>query len=257
MNSLEWFQLPALQNNYVYLIHDRESGSAAVIDPSESDSVYKLISSKGLKLQYIFNTHHHWDHVGGNSDLKEKTGCQIVTSKYDKDRIEGSDATFNPSEMFRFGDNSFSVLDIPGHTLGHVALWFRAQGYLFCGDTLFSLGCGRLFEGTAQQMWASLRKLIELPDETMVFCAHEYTLKNCEFALSLDPDNGELRRLKSQLASKRARGISTVPTLLGDEKRLNPFLRCEDPSFKKLIGFSRDAEAVEVFAHVRRLKDGF
>ncbi|MEQ1878940.1 MAG: hydroxyacylglutathione hydrolase [Bdellovibrionia bacterium] len=257
MNDLEWIQIPALTDNYSYVLADKSSGVSAVIDPSEFEPVDHCLEARGIRPQFIFNTHHHWDHVGGNLELKQKYGSKLVTSAYDRDRVEGSTDSFDPSRMFTFGNHSFSILEIPGHTLGHVALWFQAAGYLFSGDTLFALGCGRLFEGSATQMWSSLSKMAALPDETLVLCAHEYTLKNSDFALALEPENLELKQLRGLLAERRSKGLSTVPTRLGHEKRLNPFLRCSQPAFKELLGLAGDTDPVEVFAHVRRLKDKF
>ncbi|HEX4923596.1 MAG TPA: hydroxyacylglutathione hydrolase [Bdellovibrionales bacterium] len=249
--------LPALSDNYVYILRDESAGLTAAVDPSEAGPVVEWLESRGHKLNLIYNTHHHWDHVGGNVELRTRYGCEVLTSGYDFARVNSATEKFEMSEVHRFGHNRFQVFEIPGHTLGHVALWFEDAGIVFTGDTLFGLGCGRLFEGTPQQMWDSLSRLASLPDETLVYCGHEYTRKNCEFALSLDPKNSELSRYYARLTSARERGEPTVPSRLGDEKRLNPFLRCGDAAYKKLLGFAPDAPAVDVFAHVRRLKDGF
>lgn len=245
--ALEILVLNALQDNYVYLLHDPITSATATIDPSEARPVSDALRARGWRLDTIFNTHHHWDHVGGNEELKRETGARIVVSHYDGShaRIPGADATLKEGEIFRWGSYDVHPLELPGHTLGHVALWIPQAKVLFTGDTLFSIGCGRLFEGTPGQMWASLSKLRALPDDTKVYCGHDYTAANVKFALSLEPANEGLKRKSN-----------TVPSLLGEEKALNPFLRADDAAIARLLKLETSGP-VKVFAELRRRKDVF
>lgn len=248
--------VPALNDNYMYAVTDPQNGDTAVIDPSESEPIQALLKKESWKVRQIMATHHHWDHVGGLVALKETTGARVVVSRYDLSRIAGADEAVGETDVVRIGRFSASVLEIPGHTLGHVAYYFAEAGSVFCGDTLFSLGCGRLFEGTADQMWSSLSKLMALPDDTRIYCGHEYTVGHGAFVRSIDPANPALESFLKAAEDLRAEGKSTLPTTLGMEKRLNPFLRVADPAFRAQLGLS-NATAAEAFAFVRKKKDSF
>ncbi len=256
MAELEIQQIPVLADNYVYLVRDSASGACAAVDPSVADPVLAALDRLGWRLTHILNTHHHHDHVGGNLEIKRRTGCVIVGNKADAGRIPGIDVTVADGETFRLGDNEAKVIDVSGHTLGHIAYWFGESGAVFCGDTLFALGCGRLFEGTPAQMWSSLCKLRALPAATEVYCGHEYTKSNAAFALAVEPDNAALRDRAARVATLRAEGRPTVPSTIAEERATNPFLRADDPDFQQAAGLS-GLDAVAAFAAIRRRKDSF
>jgi len=254
--ALEIHSLPVLNDNYVYLLREPKSGAVAAVDPSVAPPVTEVLARLGWTLTHILNTHHHWDHTGGNLELKEKTGCVIVGSKADEARIPGIDIAVGENERYLFGSENAEIFDIPGHTRGHIAFYFPESKALFCGDTLFSLGCGRLFEGTPQQMWHSLLKLRRLPGDTRVYCGHEYTLANARFALTIDPANKALKTLAAQAAGLRHQDLPTVPSLLSDECQANPFLRADDPDLGRALNMET-ADPASVFAEIRRRKDAF
>lgn len=256
MSTLEIRQLPVLSDNYVYLIRCRATGVAAAIDPAEADSVLRALESLGWTLSYILNTHHHFDHTGGNEAVKAATGCQVVGWAADSDRLPGFDLGVSDGETFAIGKAEARIIGTPGHTRGHVSYWFPDSQALFCGDALFSVGCGRLFEDSAAVMWDSLTKLRALPGETKVYCAHEYTQSNITFALSVDPRNPALRARAAQVDALRAEDKPTIPSLLGDEVATNPFLRADDPGFQKALDMV-GADPAEVFAATRTRKDRF
>lgn len=256
MSQLEILQIPVLNDNYVYLAHDAETKATAVVDPAVGGPVVDALAEKGWRLTHILNTHHHADHTGANLELKQQTGCTIVGPKADRDRIPGIDIEVSDGETYMLGNAEAQVFDVPGHTRGHIAFWFADSDALFCGDTLFSMGCGRLFEGTPSQMWNSLSKLMALPDSTRVFCAHEYTQANGRFALSVEPDNKALLKRMAEVDQLRQKGIPTVPSTLGVEKATNPFLRPNSADLQQMVGLS-GADIIEVFAETRRLKDHF
>ncbi|HKF63389.1 MAG TPA: hydroxyacylglutathione hydrolase [Dongiaceae bacterium] len=248
--------VPLLTDNYGYLLHDSTSGETGIVDPSEAAPVLAAAGERGWRLTHILNTHHHHDHTGGNLALKQATGAAIVGPAPDRTRIPGIDLALDEDETFRLGDAAAEILFIPGHTRGHIAFHFRGEKAVFCGDTLFSLGCGRMFEGTAPMMWASLDKLRRLPAETRIYCGHEYTAANARFAVSIDPANEALRRRESAVAALRGRGEPTIPSTMGEECAANPFLRADDPGLAAAIGLP-DAPASEVFGEIRRRKDNF
>lgn len=257
IGDLEVQRIPCLSDNYVWLLQERESGKVAVVDPSEFKPVASAIHDRGLKLDYILNTHHHWDHTGGNEELKSKFNCTIVGPKADQGRIPGIDIALADGESWKFGKLEMQVFDTPGHTKGHITLWFPQVQALFPGDTLFALGCGRMFEGNAQQMWTSLSKLKPLPPNSKVFCAHEYTQSNAKFALSVDPDNEALQKRAALINDLRKQGIPTIPSTLQEELDTNPFLRPNDPAIRKKLGVPEGVSDVEAFAAVRKAKDNF
>ena len=256
MTKLEIHQFEALSDNYGYLVHDPDTGATAAIDTPEVAAIEKALAEKGWKLTHIFNTHHHFDHAGGNAELKAQYHCQVVGPKGEKDLIPGIDRAVGQDDIVELGSKQARVIEVPGHTRGHVAYSFADDHVVFVGDTLFALGCGRLFEGTPQQMWASLSKLMELPDDTTVYCAHEYTQANARFALSVEPHNATLVARAKEIDEKRARGEWTVPTTIGLEKATNPFLRPDSTDLRITVGLV-DAADVDVFAETRHRKDNF
>lgn len=252
----EIHQFPCLSDNYGFLIHDADEGLTATIDTPDSEMINAALSERGWTLTHILNTHHHFDHVGGNLALKDKWQCQVVGPSADQDRIPGIDLGLADGDIYAFGRYLARVFDVPGHTRGHIAYYFEQAHAAFVGDTLFALGCGRLFEGTPSQMWISLQKLRALPDETIVYCAHEYTQANARFALTVDPDNDALRERAMDVDAMRARGEPTVPTSIGLERRTNPFLRPDSESLRRSLGMTHSTDT-EVFAEVRTRKDRF
>lgn len=256
MTRLEVHQFPCLQDNYGYLIHDAEANLTAAIDTPEVNPINRALKERGWKLTHILNTHHHFDHAGGNKALKEQWGCTIVGAKNDASRIPGIDVMVDDGDTYQFGRHPAKVFDVSGHTIGHIAYYFPDDSVLFCGDALFALGCGRLFEGTPAQMWNSLQKLRNLPDATAVYCAHEYTQSNARFALSVEPQNSALQARSREIDKLRAEGKPTVPSTIGLEKATNPFLRPMSEDLQGNIGL-KGADLVEVFAETRRRKDNF
>lgn len=256
MSTLDIHQIPTRSDNYVYLLRESSSGKAAVVDPSDAEPVLDALDRFGWELTHVLATHHHNDHIGGVPELKEKTGCTVVGARVDRDRIPGIDIEVGDGDTFMLYEAEAKVWEVPGHTRGHIAYWFPESHALFCGDTMFALGCGRLFEGTAEQMWNSLSKFRAVPDETRVYCAHEYTLANARFALSVDPDNADLKGYVRDIEHRRERGVATVPALMGVERKANPFLRADQPSLAKAIGMEGKSP-VEIFAEVRSRKDNF
>jgi len=249
-------QIPVLNDNYVYLVHEPESAATAVVDPAVAAPVLAEAERLGWKITHILNTHHHGDHVGGNKEIQAATGCTIVGPRADTARIPGIQVEVGDGDSYALGAAKAQVFDVPGHTSGHIAYWFEADDALFCGDTIFALGCGRVFEGTHQQMWDSLSKLRALPDSARVFCAHEYTQANARFALSVDGANPDLKQRAEAVDAARARGEPTVPSRLGEEKRTNPFLRADDPALAAALGLAGETP-VRVFSEVRTRKDNF
>lgn len=251
---LDIIQIPVLTDNYIYLLHDSGSGETAVVDPAVAEPVLAVLKQKGWQLTYILNTHHHSDHVGGNVELKRQTGCQIIASEFDKHRIPSVDRGIKEHDVINLGTHSAQVIATAGHTSGHIVYYFAEDNALFCGDTLFVMGCGRLFEGSAAELWQSLQKLKALPPKTRVYCAHEYTQANGRFALTVEPDNIALQEKMIQVNELRANGLPTVPSTIGEELATNPFLR--DLSSTLQAKFKGIAP-VELFAKLRRLKDSF
>lgn len=245
-----------LNDNYGFLVHEPNAALTASIDTPEAAPINAALKEKGWRLTHIFNTHHHFDHAGANEVLKEEWSCQIIGAGNDAQRIPGIDTTVADGDEFQFGDSRVQVLEVPGHTSGHIAFYFPDDKVAFVGDTLFALGCGRLFEGTPQQMWGSLNKLMALPDDTVVYCAHEYTAANAAFALSVEPGNEQLQQRVEEIKRLRADDQPTVPTTIALEKATNPFLRPDSVNLQSTLGMSGE-DLVAVFAETRRRKDNF
>jgi hydroxyacylglutathione hydrolase len=262
--ALEVHQFPCLSDNYGFLLHDPESGETACIDTPDADAYLREAAKKGWQISHIWNTHWHPDHAGGNAAIKaalQKVGasCRVIAPAAEADKIEGVDRTVRQGDIVLLGDWEARVIDVGGHTNGHVAYHLPGACLAFVGDSLFALGCGRMFEGTAPQFWASLCRLKALPPETLIYCAHEYTQANARFALYADPDNERLQRYAAKVDASRAQGRPTVPTNMERELAANPFLRADDPALQ-----ARWAErggklgnAVETFAALRSAKDRF
>lgn len=253
-------RIPVLSDNYIFLLHDVETNTAAVVDPAVAKPVLKYLDNIGAELVTIFNTHHHSDHVGANNELMKKfPNLCVYGGTKDKGRIPGQKVFLNEGDIVEFAGRKATVYFVPGHTYAHIAYYFppiqgEDTGELFCGDTLFAGGCGRLFEGTPAEMVDSLSKLRNLPDKTRVWCAHEYTLNNLKFALTVEDDNSDLQTRYNQVVIARQRDEATVPSLLGIEKQTNPFLRWDKPSIKSAMGFE---ESARVFGRLRGKKDQF
>lgn len=245
-----------LSDNYGFLVHDSVSGLTACIDTPDADAIISELEVCHWKLDYILNTHHHWDHAGGNLQLKEKYNCTIIGAAQDARRIPGIDIEVSEGDSFRLGEHEFLVKETPGHTSGHIVFYVPDQKVLFVGDTLFSVGCGRLFEGSAEQMWNSLQKIMRLPEDTLIYCAHEYTLNNIDFARSIDKSNPDLEKYYIKAKTLRSQNRPTIPTTLGREFKVNPFLRPADPGIVRNLDSSATDE-LALFTEIRKRKDVF
>ncbi|GLS20632.1 hydroxyacylglutathione hydrolase [Labrys miyagiensis] len=243
-------------DNFGVLLHDTDTGRTAAIDAPEVEAIEAALTRRGWRLTDILVTHHHEDHVAGIESLKASYGCRVVAAKADAHRIPVVDETVEEGGSVSVGTLTAGIIDTPGHTVGHISYHFPEQKLLFAADTLFSLGCGRLFEGTPAQMWTSLLKLRALPDDTALYCGHEYTLSNARFAVTVDPTNGDLARRAKEVEAQRAEHKFTLPVLLGAEKRENPFLRADVPDVAKAVGLD-GADAATVFAELRERKNNF
>lgn len=250
-------QINVLSDNYIYLVHDVITGATAAIDPAEAAPVLSILETRGWTLSHIFNTHHHNDHTGGNLELKEATGAMVVGARRDAERIPGLDLPVDHGDTIVMGHVPVSVIATPGHTSGHLSYWIDDCRALFCGDTLFSLGCGRLFEGTPAQMWASLRALRDLPADTQIYCAHEYTAANGRFARLVEQNNPALQAYLQQVDHLRADNRPTIPSTLAVEKAANPFLRADIDTVAQAVGMAPGTDPVHVFAELRHRKDVF
>lgn len=254
------YRLPALSDNYIFVLHDSIQQVAAVVDPADAQPVLRLLDELGASLTAIFNTHHHADHVGGNRQLLRQFPNTIVYGgSDDRGRIPGQTVFLDEGDTVSFAGQAGQVLFVPGHTRAHIAYYFpptnqQTPGELFCGDTLFAGGCGRLFEGTPAQMVASLSKLRQLPDNTRIWCAHEYTLKNLQFAVTVDPGNTSLQQRLQDVQQARQNQAATVPSILGLEKQTNPFLRWD---VRSLQATAKTDDPVHTFAKIRGMKDLF
>jgi len=244
------------KDNYGYLAHDAETGRTAAIDAPDAGAILAALKTRGWRLTDIFITHHHGDHVEGIPLLVEAFGARVTGPRAEMEKIKGLDVAVEPGETVELGATGFTVMAAPGHTLGHIVYYDAAGGHLFTGDALFSLGVGRMFEGTPGPMWQGLAALRDLPDETLVYCGHEYTVANAKFALSVDPGNSALKIRAAEAERARAEGRFTIPVSLGLEKRTNPFLRADTPEMAKAMGLPGD-DPVAVFAALRKAKDDF
>jgi hydroxyacylglutathione hydrolase len=251
---LEVHQFPCLSDNYGFLLHDPASGGTACIDTPDAQEYLRQADAKGWRITQIWNTHWHPDHAGGNEAIKAATGSTITAPEVDAPKIAAVDRTVRHGDTVTLGAWIAHVIDVGGHTNGHIAYHLPEAGIAFVGDSLFALGCGRMFEGTPPQFWASLSRLKALPAETMLYCAHEYTQSNARFALHADPDNAALRDYAAEVERKRARGEPTVPTVLSRELAANPFLRADAPDMQARWGGSTPSET---FAALRTAKDSF
>lgn len=253
-------RLPALSDNYIFLLHDPQTNLAAVVDPAEPQPVLDCLADLGAELVTIFNTHHHSDHVGANRALMQKfPQLTVYGGEEDRGRIPGQMVYLKEGDRVNFTDREAEIFFIPGHTRAHIAYYFapsssQETGELFCGDTIFAGGCGRLFEGTPAQMVDSIGKLRQLPDNTRVWCAHEYTLGNLKFAVTVDPDNLDLQNRYQQVQKMRSQGEATIPSLLGEEKLTNPFLRWDAIALQDAM---KSTDPIEVFGKLRGMKDVF
>ena len=234
--------IKCLQDNYSYLIIDKNNLKACVVDPSEASPIINFVEKKKLKLVYILNTHHHYDHVGGNLELKRKYNSKVIGFKEDKKRIPGIDILVEDNQIWNEDNFEAKIYHVPGHTSGHIAFHFFKEKKLFIGDTLFSLGCGRIFEGTNEEMFNSLNRIKKIPDDTEIYCGHEYTLQNSKFCLTHDSTNLNLKNKILEIERKLKHGLPTIPTFLKDELKCNIFLKAKD---------------VKSFSKLRDLKDNF
>ncbi|GAN68050.1 hydroxyacylglutathione hydrolase [Acetobacter orleanensis] len=240
--SLQTRAIPVLSDNYSWLLQDTATGCTAIVDPGEAAPIQAVLDAAGGRLDLILLTHHHADHVGGTDALRARYKARVAGPAAEQARMPALDIALKDKETIAVGHSQGHVLAVPGHTLGHISYYFADPPTLFCGDTLFSLGCGRLFEGTAEQLFESLKRFASLPDETLVCCGHEYTQSNCAFALHAEPDNAALKARAAEVKRLRAEGRATVPSTLGQERATNPFLRAAD---------------VLTLARLRREKDTF
>ncbi len=251
--------VPCLQDNYAYLIEDGDGG-AAVVDPSEAGPVQRALAFRGVKLRAIWNTHHHWDHVGGNEELAVHEEIQVCAGRHDQARVPRVSKLLDDGDTFEFGPYTVRVIAVPGHTLGAVAYVLEEAGItraVFTGDTMFAAGCGRLFEGTPSMMHDSLGKLAQLPGDTHVFPGHEYTVKNLEFACALEPESEILQKALTSARGIRAQGLPTVPSTIERELAVNPFVRVDAPAVRKAVGLGPDARSADVLGALRSKKDAF
>jgi hydroxyacylglutathione hydrolase len=243
-----------LQDNYGVLLHDPQSGATAAIDAPEAGAIEAALRTTGWGLTDILVTHHHADHTGGIAALKQRHGCRVVAPAREAARIPLVDVTVTENDKVRVGSLEASVYDTPGHTAGHISYFFPAEKLAFVGDTLFSIGCGRVIEGTPEMMWSSLIKLRALPDDTAVYCGHEYTAANIRFAKTIEPENPVLAQRAREVEKLRAGNIPTIPSRLGEEKAANPFLRADVPEVAKSVALA-GKPAWQVFAEIRERKN--
>ena len=245
-----------LNDNYGVLIHDPASGATAAIDAPEAPPIEAALKATGWTLTDILVTHHHGDHTGGIADLKKKYRCRVVAPLAEAGKIPLADETVREGDKVNVGTLAANVIETPGHTAGHITFWFQGDKIVFAGDTLFSIGCGRVIEGTPEMMWASLLKLRGLPGDTRVYCGHEYTLANIKFAQTIEPNNAALAARAEQAGRQRAAGEPTIPTTLDEEKAANPFLRADVPAVAEAVGLAGKSPA-EVFTEIRARKNKF
>ncbi len=256
ISNLRIIQIAALNDNYIYVIHDVISQQTAVIDPADADLVLEMLAATGWQLTHIFNTHHHFDHVGGNEVLKRVTGCDVYGYHADAQRIPCINRMLEADSDVIWANQPLRIIFLPGHTTGHIAYLFVEHNILFCGDVLFMMGCGRIFEGTVKQAYESINKIKCLDDMTLIFCAHEYTLTNGRFALSVETDNKLLQARVQLVEQQYKKGVFTVPASLAVEKETNPFLRTDSEAIKFNLSMP-DADNLDIFAKLRKMRDVF
>jgi len=256
MNKLECYQFPYASDNYAVLVHDSDSGQTACVDAGDAQAVLQALADKNWQLSHLLITHHHADHTAGLQQVKQKTGCKVLGPAPLSKDIKGLDVTLSDGEEFEFANRVVKAIHTPGHTQDMINFYFANDNLVFTGDTLFSMGCGRLFEGDAAMMHKSISKLAQLPDDTLVYCAHEYSTTNAKFALDVDPDNIALQDRAQQIQQLRASGEATVPTLLSLEKAINPFLRVNDAAIRAQLNL-READEVAVFAELRERRNQY
>ena len=248
--------IPCLNDNYAYIVNDNITKTVGVVDPSEAKPIINYLKKEKLELNYILNTHHHFDHIDGNIELQKLYNSKVIGFDGDKHRIPGINITLNDGEKFKFGKSQIKVIHIPGHTSGHICFFFEKDKIAFTGDTLFSLGCGRIFEGDHEQMLSSLNKIKKLPMETKIYCGHEYTLKNAEFCMKYDEKNLDLTNQFKKVKELRSKNLPTVPSVLEQELKSNIFLRCDQNDLKIKLNM-QNSDDYKVFKKVRDLKDAF
>ena len=253
---LKVYIIPCLKNNYSFVAHDTETDNIAVVDPSEFKPINDFIEKKFKKIDYILNTHHHFDHIGGNLDLQKKYNAKIVGSKKDEKRIPGINIKLSDNENFNLGNIIFKIFLMPGHTSGHICFYAKKEKVVFTGDTLFSLGCGRVFEGTHLEMLESLKLIKRLPIDTQIYCGHEYTQKNLDFCTQYEENNTKLKEKKKWIISRLDQNQPTIPISVKEELNTNIFLRCDNSEVKKSLDMQNSTE-LEVFKKLRDLKDVF
>lgn len=253
---LEIVTIPCLSDNYAYLAHDPSTGSTTLVDIPEAAPILAELNQRGWKLDQILITHHHWDHIDGLQDVLNVHKARVIGGRDDAHRLPPLGSAVAEGDAVQIGSEEGVVLDVSGHTIGHLAFHFPGAGVVFTADSLMALGCGRVFEGTHEQMWASLQKLAALPADTLVCSGHEYTQSNGTFAVTIDPDNAALRRRVAEVADRRAASQPTVPSLLSDELATNPFLRADDKVIRAHLGLE-SAPAAAVFSEIRSRKDNF
>jgi len=254
--TLEFETVPCLSDNYAYLVHDPDTGATAVVDVPEAKPILDALERRGWTLTDVLLTHHHWDHVDGLTALLENAPALVTGAAADAHRLPPLDIAVREGDVVKIGNEAGTVIDVSGHTVGHIAFHFPASKLAFTADSLMALGCGRVFEGTMPQMWESLSKLAALPEDTVICSGHEYTMANAKFALSIDPDNPRLISRSKAVEQARSKGEPTVPSVLREELETNPFLRAGDPGLQAAIGMEAAGPA-DVFAEIRARKDRF
>ncbi|WP_306151723.1 hydroxyacylglutathione hydrolase [Roseovarius sp. MMSF_3281] len=254
--TLEFETVPCLSDNYAYLVHDPATGATAAVDVPEAAPILEALTRRGWTLTDVLLTHHHWDHVDGLAELLDAAPARVIGAKADEHRLPPLNLAVSEGDSVTIGDETGVVMDVSGHTVGHIAFHFPDSKLAFTADSLMALGCGRVFEGTMPQMWKSLSKLAALPPETVICSGHEYTAANAKFALSIDPDNPRLISRAEAVEAARTKGQPTVPSVLSEELATNPFLRAGDPGLQAGLGMA-GADPGDVFAEIRARKDRF
>lgn len=254
MPAIQIHQFLCLKDNFGVLIHEPETNVTASIDAPDAPPIRDVLRLKGWRLTHILVTHHHADHTQGIADLKAETGCTVIGPRNESAKIKGLESLVGEGDSFSFGSVRVQVLDTPGHTAGHITYWLPSEAVAFAGDTIFAVGCGRVIEGSMEQMWNSLSKIAKLPPDTELYCGHEYTLANVKFALTIEPENEALQRRAAEVERLVAAGKPTLPTRVSEELATNPFLRAGSPAIRKRLGLEKAADW-QVFAEVRERKN--